>query len=530
MPTKSIEKNLASIEQRLAAIEKKLLSPGHEPKSQAVSKKKLKTEPKPVSGIWLGIVATVCFIIAAGFIIKLTIVSGWLTHEKQLTIATLLGLALIMAGLFISSTDILYATFLPAAGSIILYITCFAAYEYYVLIAFQSVIVFVSFISAISIWFYVRFKHDIYAIIAAIGAYIAPLFAPIEINAIFSLYYFILCSLTFTTISILVKSRILTVVASYLAILITAFIGLSLHHNALIAFVLAINFLIFSIGTYFHTKITQQGLSIMEAWSLLPVLLIFYAMEFYFIYQIEPAYAPWVSLLAAAFLVILYLSAKKQSQLNSKFVLISFVTVVAYHSIYIELLPEPVKPWLFILIVLGWSFNYYKLKGFKMMWGFPIIALASILGVEYLNMLSSLVSTTNFSWALVSWASFASLWFVYFKHRKQLSQNNEYAYAILGSAHLLCIMALYQIANQYNSLAISASWLLYALIVLALAHSKKDVIMAKSVLLVLGFAAGKALLYDAAATPTIIRALSLIVTGIVLYTSGLTIRKMTRHA
>ena len=164
-----------------------------------------------------------------------------------------------------------------------------------------------------------------------------------------------------------------------------------------------------------------------------------------------------------------------------------------------------------------------------MMWGFPIIALASILGIEYLNMLSSLVTTTDFSWALVSWASFASLWFVYFKHRKQLSKNNEYAYAILGAAHLLCIMALYQITNQYNSLAISSSWLFYTLIVLALAHSKKDVLMAKSVLLVLGFAAGKALLYDAAATPTIIRALSLIVTGIVLYTSGLTIRKMTRH-
>ncbi|BCA95672.1 hypothetical protein TUM19329_20330 [Legionella antarctica] len=526
------EKSLAAIEARLSQIENSL-NLSHPSQPLSVNKNMNKPVPKPMSGNWLGIVASVCFILAAGFIIKLSIASGWLTHEKQLGLATLFGLALFTAGILISSADKVYASFLPAAGATILYITCFAAYQYYLLISFQTVIAITSMVSGLSIWFYIRFKHDIYAIIAAIGAYIAPVISNVDGNVIFSLYYFIICSLTFATLSIWVQSRTLTVVAAYLAISITAWVGLKLDQDGLIAIALVLNFLIFSIGSYFHTHLTHQELTEKESWSFFPVLLIFYAMEYYFIARIEPALAPWVSLAVAGTLIGLYLSAKRwlpNRQFNSHIMILTFVTVVFFHSVYLELLPAVIKPWLFVLIVLGYglshSTGYLKKANAQLI--VPIVALSAIIGIEYLNILSHLISHFTLQWTLVSWASFASIWFAFLKHRRELAQKDEYSYALLAAAHLLCIMGLYQITINYGSLAVSSSWLFYALIVLVISFIRNDVIMAKSVLIVLSFAAGKALIYDASSTPTIIRTLCLILTGIVLYTSGLVIRKMTQ--
>ncbi len=72
----------------------------------------------------------------------------------------------------------------------------------------------------------------------------------------------------------------------------------------------------------------------------------------------------------------------------------------------------------------------------------------------------------------------------------------------------------------------SASWLIYAVAVMVLAFARRDEVMAKSALIVLALAAGKALLYDAAAAPTVVRILCLLLTGVVLYGCGLLMRRI----
>ncbi|CAM2901213.1 DUF2339 domain-containing protein [Legionella worsleiensis] len=531
MQSTSLETKFAELQSRIALLESKLKIT--HASGEKTRKQKTEETENPMSGNLLGVVSSVCFILAAGFIFKLSIDSGWLTHEKQLGLASLLGLALFAAGILISNTDRLYASFLPAAGSTILYLTCFAAFEFYFLISFQTVIALTCIITAISLWFYIQFKHDIYAVIAAIGAYSAPFVTHIDANTFFSLYYFMICSLTFATLSIWVQSRTLTVISSYLAMSITAFIGLNLHLNAIIAGALALNFLIFSIATYFYTRLNHNALTVKESWSLFPVLLIFYAMEYYYLSRINPAIASLVSIAAAAFLVGLNLSARKGSPdkvISSSGLVLTFATLVFFHSIYLELLPADLKPWLFVIILMSCSLlhNTLFLNAMNTIKIIPIIAFSSILGIEYLNMLSHLAMQFSLSWAAVAWASFLSLWFVIIKHNKTLNKNKNYIYSILAAAHLLCIMGLYQITYPYGTLAISSCWLIYALIVLSYSSIKKDLIMAKSALIILSFAAGKALLYDAASTPNIYRTLSLILTGIVLYTSGLVIRRLSR--
>lgn len=521
----TIEQSLENIQARLSVIEKKLKLTKEPKKTPPLN------QPQALSGNLLGVVSSICFILAAGLIIKLSIESGWLNPEKQLGLATLLGLALFAGGILISNTDKLYASFLPAAGSTILYLTCFASYQFYFLISFQTVIAITCIITSLSLWFYVQFKHDIYAVIAAIGAYSVPFVGTVDNNIIFILYYLIICSLTFATLSIWVQSRTLTVISSYLAIAITAIIGLHLDMNTIFAGALALHFFIFSVGTYFYTQLNHHAMSEKEAWSFFPILLIFYTMEYYFISRIHPALASLVSLASAGLLILLYLSAKRWSSdrtIYSSGVVLSFATLVFFHSIYLELLPPDIKPWLFVLIIMGTIFikskHRFSLTNTIMI--VPMFAFSAILGIEYLNMLSHLALKFNFPWALVSWVSFLSLWYVVIKQEPTLSQNKNTMYFILAACHFLGIMGLYQLTLPYGSLAISASWLTYALVVLYFAHIKRNLYIAKSVLIILSFATGKALLYDAISTPNIRRTLSLILTGIVLYISGLVLRKM----
>ncbi len=526
------ERQLESIQERLSNIEAKLKI--NTPLINPHPKNTMQVNSKPISGNLLGVVSSICFILAAGFIFKLSLDSGWLTHEKQLGLAILLGLALFAAGILISNTDTIYSSFLPAAGSTILYLTCFAAYQYYFLISFQTVIAITCIITGISLWFYIQFKHDIYAVIAAIGAYSAPFVTNIDNNVFFTLYYFIICSFTFATLSIWVQSRTLTVISAYLAIAITAYVGLNLDMDAVIASALTLNFLIFSMATYFYTQLNHHALTEKESWSLFPVLLIFYAMEYYFISRINPAAASLVSLAAAALLVGLNLSAQRWSRgktIYSSGIVLTFVTLVFFHSIYLELLPREVKPWLFVIILIGYSAFHKNISVTKIqsIVIIPIIALSSILGIEYLSMLNHLLKPFNLPWAIVSWASFLSLWYIIIKHRDVLNKNKNYILPLLAAAHVLCITGLYQMTMEYGSLAVSSSWLIYAILVLSFSYINKDLTMAQSVLIVLSFAAGKALLYDAASTPNIHRTLSLILTGIVLYASGFTIRKMSHN-
>lgn len=142
-------------------------------------------------------------------------------------------------------------------------------------------------------------------------------------------------------------------------------------------------------------------------------------------------------------------------------------------------------------------------------------------------MLSSLLlSDFDISWFIVSVASFLSIWLLLLFDNKGFAKKEDHGYLLLATAHLLGIAGLYQLMTDYGSLAVSASWLFYAVLVISFAFFRKDKTMARSALIVLGFAAGKALLYDAASTPTTIRIFCLLLTGVVLYGSGFLIRRI----
>ena len=483
------------------------------------------------SGNWLGVVGVICFVLAAAFIIKLSIESGWLTPERQIGLAVLFGLALIGGGFALMRSDSEYASLLPGAGIIVLYLTVFAAHRLYSLITFEAAISMASIVSGLCIWLYTQIREDMYPITAAVGSYCAPLIISLGSESTFSIYYFLLCSLAFSVISIWVQSRTLTLISAYLAIFMTAAIGIGLGQDKLIAGMLVLHFLIFSAGTYLYTRQNQKPLTEAESGSFLPVLLFFYAMEYMFIDRLRPGLAPWLSLGFAAFLFGLYLAARKkfpEGSLGSQPMVLSFITVVCFHSFYLELLPADARPWLFVAIALVLAVPGVNLAARKSnsAYRIPALGLLAVLVIEYLSMVSHLLGGNDMSWLAVSLVSVGSLWVLIDFKGGEMDPQNGYA-PLLGAAHLLAVLGLYRLTKDAGSLEVSASWLFYAVCVIGYAFSRRDQVMAKSAMFVLGFAAGKALLYDAASAPSVVRIFCLLLTGAALYGSGFLIRRIS---
>ena len=480
-------------------------------------------------GSLLGVVGVICFVLAAGFIIKLSLDSGWLTPPRQIGLAVLFGLGLVVSGLALLDADREYAGYLPAAGVIVLYAAVFAAHRLYALLPFESAIALSAMVTGLCVWLYGRIQEDVYPVTAAVGSYFAPAILGLGAGAVFAVYYYLLCSAGFSVISIWVKSRTLSVVAAYLAMLMTAAAGLSLKADGLIAAMLALNFVVLSGGIYLYTVNNNTPLTEKEATGLLPALLFFYATEYYYVDRLVPGKAAWLSLIFAGLLLALYLEAKRrfpEGRMGSEGLILTFITVVGFHSFYLELLPGEAKPWLFMVIMIILSLPAIKYTpGKPGPLRIPALGVLAVLAIEFMSMLSHLLSGTEGSWLAVSLFSVASMWVLIAFRGDELQGGNGYA-PLLGSAHLLAIVGLYRLTKDAGSLEVSISWLFYATAVITYAFSRKDEAMARSAVFVLAFAAGKALLYDAAAAPTVVRIVCLLLTGAALYGSGFFLRKI----
>jgi hypothetical protein len=158
-------------------------------------------------------------------------------------------------------------------------------------------------------------------------------------------------------------------------------------------------------------------------------------------------------------------------------------------------------------------------------WRIPALGLMAVLAIEFFSMVSHLLAGTDGTWLPVSLFSVAALWILIYFRGDDLAGTDGYG-PLLGAAHLLAVLGLYRLTKDAGSLEVSVSWLVYAVAVITYAFSRKDETLARSAVFVLAFAAGKALLYDAANAPTVVRIVCLLLTGAALYGSGFFLRKI----
>ncbi len=480
---------------------------------------------------WLGIVSVICFVLAAGFIIKLAVESGWLTPERQIGLSCLLGFSLIGAGFWLRRADKEFASYLPGAGIVVLYLSFLAAHTVHHLVPATTALGLITLVSAACVWLYDQLRLKMYLFTATIGSYVAPLILGSEIQVEFTLAYYSMCSIAFAGIAIWLEERLATIVAAYLAILMTASVGLTKIDDFLVAWALAFQFVIFVGGTAVHTTRRGRALTTQEAWAFFPVLMIFYSSEYYFIQKLAPTYAPWISIAFAAFLIGIYVASKRSlrdTALNTGGVIIAYATVVSFHAIYLELLTDQLRPWLLVATLAGIAFSDVNRSQVRGEFKFPILAVGVVVLIEYIRIAAGLVTEPILytHWLSCGFASVAVMLALYIR-RRDITAAEQVGFAILGAAHLMAILALYRLLESSGSLAVSVGWLAYAGVTIGFGFHRKDSVLAKSALMVLSLSAAKALLYDASSAPTVVRIVCLLVTGVALYGCGFLLRKIS---
>ena len=351
-------------------------------------------------GSWLNSIAIICFIGAAAVLIRLAMETGWLTPERQMGLAALIGLGLAGAGLAFGNSQNPHVNLLPGAGINILFLTSFAAHRLYGLIPGEIAVAITSVFSGICLWLYTELEQDPYAVTAAFGAFVIPIVFEFGVEPEIALGYYVLCSLTFAAISIWMKSRVLTLIASYLAIIATSYLGILSQaqiSSLTTAGALGLHFVIFTTAAYLSTLRTGVPLTEREGLSFLPVLLVFYGMEFYFIEHVQPGLGSIAAISGSVVLTALYLIAKrtmKDQSLGSQTVILIFITLTLVHAVHIEMLPGSIRPWALPvgLLLLAFRRRLPVAIGFQGPWRIPIVGMLAILGMEFLGLTFRMVS------------------------------------------------------------------------------------------------------------------------------------------
>lgn len=460
-------------------------------------------------------IAILCFIGASALLIRLGMETGWLTPERQMGLAALIGLSLSGAGLAFGNSQIPHANLLPGAGINILFLTSFAAHRLYGLIPGEMAIAITSVFSGICLWLYTELEQDLYAVTAAFGAFVIPIVFEVGVGPEIALLYYVLCSLTFAAISIWMKSRVLTLIASYLAIIATSYVGILSQaqiSSLTTAIALGFHFVIFTVAAYLSTMRTGIPLTEREGLNFLPVLLVFYGMEFYFIETLQPGLGSVAAIGGSLLLTALYFVAKrtmKDQSLGSLTVILIFITLTAVHALHIELIPDSIRPWVLPLGLLLVAFRNHLSQALFQRdlnaqgpWRIPVFGFFLVLGMEYLAISFQIASQffaknrgeiALFDWGMetaVSAAALASLMAV------SPRADHKWRYVLVGGFHALAALIL----ARYTPLQfVWMAWASYSAATMIYGTVRKDRLIQRSAWFLALLALGKLLLIDAPA-------------------------------
>ena len=266
----------------------------------------------------------------------------------------------------------------------------------------------------------------------------------------------------------------------------------------------------------------KVALTSAEAWAFSPILVLFYASEYGMIDRLYPGYAPWVALLFAGVICGAYWYATvalKNRSLPSGPVVAAFASMVAFHTIYLELLPREWCSWLAVLILL---LPLALPKGDKedRFWVallFPKLLVAA----EYMRVI------VDDDFATMNIVFFGAL----LLHNLVKSSAFRSSFIVLALAIAQGMRGIYLLVESgveppLNQLVTSGCWATLAMLVLLLGYSRRDERTAKAGVMLFAFIAGKVLLNDLDTTDSVIRVISLVGIGALLYAGGIVWKRL----
>lgn len=494
----------------------------------------------------LGIVAVICFVLAASFLVKLAIDSGWLTPARQLSMAAILGGTLIAAGVVFAERDVAYLSLLPGTGIVILYMCAYGGHLYYGLYDGRLASGLATLVSVVSLVLYRGFAQEYYAMVAIAGTYLTPLLIPALRGDRFDLMlYYVIWDVAYTVLSLLLRSRFVLLMAAYLSIATFAAVSPAVGvvpgavDPRAIAIFQAVQFAIFLAGIVLYSTSRKTALTAGQSWAYFPLLLFFYLLEYAMVSRIDPGIAPWlaigfgVSVYAAYAVSVAFL---RDVDLESREVVLAFLAIVFVHAVYFEIVPGRATPWFALALFVATPALNALIKP-RASTPFLFLAVVIVVAVNYAKVLVGWgQGVSSGEWILLNLLfGGAALW-TYLRATARGSDSASWS-LVLVLGQIQAMTGLYRIAAEVTKtgwsptssrFVVSAFWGMLALGILLWGRAIRDKVLARSSLFVFGVATAKVLLFDVASAGPVVRILCLVTLGAALYLGGYLFRQIDR--
>ena len=537
MNPREIESRIADIERRLAGIEA-LRSPqaptAARPQPPAAAHAgRASVRPAPpaqprtesrIIGNILGWGGAFALLLAASYLIRLAIDSGWLTPLRQIAFAAVFGLLLIASGFVLRRSERDYAGLLPATGIAVLFLAIYGGHLYHHLIGAHEAGAAVIIVCGASLWLCRVFESDLFALFAVAGSYLAPFLLRGVAGSLTDVaIYYSAWGVVFSVFSIWHGRRLIYLLALYLAL-----IGFDMIWRgqgadqwlAVLAFQTA-QFAIFGAATAVFSVRHSSPLDRQDALSHLPPLLLFYFLQYTLLAQHLPALAPWIAVGSLAALAAIYGIARyslREPLPGGEFLLWCYTALVLFHAGYIESVPHAWGPWVaLILAPLVAMVSIRDDDGFGSRW--PVwAAIGIIFAVNYLRILFN-ADVHGVPARQLLPVAYAILLYLGYWFCRQKDLLGGAIMLLLSMGHICAMAAALRLLHE--PIIESVAWGVLAIGCLGLSLYVKDKLLGQSSLAVFGATAGKVLLYDLSGASTVARIIGLIVIGVTFYVGGM---------
>ena len=525
-----VERRLNIAPQKASSEEFTVKQNDHALNFPASEKKSLKFTSSSI----LAFTGFLCLFLAAVFVVLAAINLGWLTPLRQCLGAAILGAAFIWGGFLLKEKDNDFASYLPAAGICSLFAAIYGAEFLYQLLSPSKATVLAGGVSFLSIYLFSVFRSDLFTLLAALGSYSIPfLFTDSNVHFEHTALYFLGWSTTFAVLSVFVQSRSLTIISSYLGIGLFAFLSLERSDVAMIvAFTQLSQFLVLFLGSVSYSIIHKTALTESESRHLLPALLFFYCSEFLSLQEINVAVAPYCMVMIAALLLFTFIIAKRfLGELQGSRPLIEVFSLVTFiHSVYLQILPENLKPIVLVLLLVASIIQQSRDSSSLFSSAYTQFALYLIAVIEYGSVLSHLVvEKPKFDPNFLLYILYgAVLSFLFITKGRFISIAKKGSFGTLHFllGHTLGMASVYGMLSQFHSYVVTLGWIVFGGVILAVGSLDRLKTLSKSSVFILLFAFLKLFLFDVSEADDLIRFISFLMVGIALYGSAWILRKI----
>jgi hypothetical protein len=235
-------------------------------------------------------------------------------------------------------------------------------------------------------------------------------------------------------------------------------------------------------------------------------------------------------LASAAILLVAHVIARQFLRValtSSNALVATYVAVVLFHAVYLELLPFEVMPWTgFLLVIVAGLYTLTQKNPGSIMVPYKVL-IAVIFSLNYLQVIADSSIQRVIGSSVVALLYAIELYVAYYLSGR-FAPLKKFERIILFGAHIALMAAAVKILD--GRLQVSVAWSAIAFVSLWLAFNKRDKILGQSSLLIFAASCAKVLLFDLSDATSLVRIGSLVVLGVTLYAGGWMYKKVEAFA